>query len=144
MNIKEQFIDVLKKLKDYTGWSYREISELAGISQSRLKMAATGQSFSANRRDIETLQSLYNSELSKKASIKNSATDISQDVKEIKMMVQKQNDIILSQYKNIINPTIKYIAEKHNISQEKILEALESVLLEKLNQMNKNEQKKSN
>ena len=59
MNTKEQFIDVLKKLKDYTGWSYREISELAGISQSRLKMAATGQSFSANRRDIETLQSLY-------------------------------------------------------------------------------------
>ena len=61
-------------------------------------------------------------------------------------MVKKQSDFIMNRYSNIIDPVVKEISEKYNRSEKDIIEALKIVLLEKLNQLDQeqqNEQKKS-
>lgn len=138
MNVKQQFVEVLKKLKEYTGWSYRKISELTKISQSKLKMAATGQSFNVSQKDVDLLQSILNGELNKKESTP-TPNSMAQDLKEIKEMVKSQSEMVRQQYetittkgKDIIDATIKAISEKHNMSIEEVMISFEKMLVERL------------
>lgn len=127
MNTKQQFIEVLKKLKKYTGWSYRKISELTKISQSKLKMAATGQSFNVSQKDVDLLQSILDDELNRKEVIPD-PNSISEDVKDIKRMVQS----LTTKAKGIIDPTLKALAEKHDMSIEDVIVTFEKMLEERI------------
>lgn len=148
MNVKQQFVEVLKKLKEYTGWSYRKISELTKISQSKLKMAATGQSFNVSQKDVDLLQSILNGELNKKESTP-TPNSMAQDLKEIKEMVKSQSEMVKQQYetittkgKDIIDATIKAIAEKHNMSIEEVMISFEKMLVERLKEDQSQDTKK--
>ena len=140
--LKEDFKELLKKIRTTTRDSYADISHKTGIKLSVLKNAGspTDRSFNIRQIDYDVLHETY---FSKKKEPKN---EISESLAEIKDMVKKQSDFIMNRYSNIIDPVVKEISEKYNRSEKDIIEALKIVLLEKLNQLDQeqqNEQKKS-
>lgn len=145
MNTKQQFIDVLKKLKEHTGWSYKKVSELTKISQSKLKMAASGQSFNVGQKDVDLLQSILDNELNKKNAYAETPNlvavpkdtlgmleDLTQQLDEARKAIKKEADRIKSETQSIIDPTIKFIANKYDMSEEQIKNIFEKMLIEYL------------
>ena len=74
---------------------------------------------------------------------------MAQDLKEIKEMVKSQSEMVKQQYetittkgKDIIDATIKAIAEKHNMSIEEVMISFEKMLVERLKEDQSQDTKK--
>ena len=137
--LKQQFKELLEEIKNTTRDSYTDIAHKTGIKLSVLKNAGSpsNRSFSVSQRDYDALEDVY-----KKKESTPTPDPIAQDVKEIKRMVQKQYEVITTKGKDIIDATIKAIAEKHDMSIEEVMESFEKMLVERLKEDQSQDTKK--
>lgn len=130
MNLKQQFKDLLKKIKKESGHSYKEVAQNSGVKVEVLKNAGSpsGRYFKVTQADYTALKNAY----AKKEEPKPTTINIGEELQEIKGMVKESYDRIMDKGKDIITPSIKAIAEKHDMTVEEVMKAFESMLWEKI------------
>ena len=146
MSLKQQFKELLEKIKKESGHTYETIAESSGIKISVIRNAGSKSDryFKVTQEDYNALKEAY----SKKESTP-TPNSMAQDLKEIKEMVKSQSEMVKQQYetittkgKDIIDATIKAIAEKHNMSIEEVMVSFEKMLVERLKEDQSQDTKK--
>lgn len=115
---KQKFDEIMTLLRYDKGMKVKEIANRSGIDHTRLTNIVNNRT-KPNKYDLQKIQSLHENLDSPSKPI-----DISQDIKEIKEMVQG----IVKAKNAVVEPTIKEIARKYNTSEEEVIEALEVLL----------------
>jgi len=115
---KQAFNEIMTLLRYDKGMKVKDIANKSGIDYIRLSNIINNRT-NPNEYDLQKIRNLQ-----KTLHSPSQPADISQDIKEIKQMVQG----IVKAKNAVVGPTIKEIARKYNTSEEEVIEALEVLL----------------
>lgn len=151
--LKQQFKELLKEVRNTTRDSYTDIAYKTNIKLEVLKNAGSpsGRSFSVSQRDYDALKEAYSNEDNRVVSIEQNAFatlhEKIDNLSEILLkgqseQVKQRHETITTKGKDIIEATIKAIAEKHNMSIEEVMVSFEKMLVERLKEDQSQDTKK--
>ena len=134
MNLKQQFKDLLKKIKKESGHSYKEVAQNSGVKIEVLKNAGapSGRYFKVTQEDYNALKNAY----AKKEEPKPTTIDVGKELQEIKGMVKESYDRIMNKGKDVATPVIAALSKETGQSEEDLMNLLKEILMEKINEKN--------
>lgn len=153
MSLKQQFKDLLKKIKKESGHSYKEIAQNSAVKVEVLKNAGSpsGRYFKVTQEDYNALKEAYPDKHNRVVSIEQNAFatlhEKIDNLSEILLkgqseQVKQRHETITTKGKDIIDATIKAIAQKHNMSIEEVMVSFEKMLVERLKEDQSQDTKK--
>ena len=135
--LKQRFKQLLLEIKKSNRDSYTDIAHKTGIKLEVLKNAGSpsNRSFSVTQEDYNALKNAYTETPNLVAVPKGTLgvlEDLTQQLDEARKAIKKEADRIKSETQSIIDPTIKFIANKYDMSEEQIKNIFEKMLIEYL------------